>query len=1141
MNKQQIAFDFFEELLVIYQHKRLNPEEKYELLADLLGRICKDKTQKVNLQFSNLFSRIVFLSHQYNLSAKQQWELHHLRKTSYLVSTQKYPIKKRGLSNAFKSLGDIISAFYQISPPRALQKLNGDTDSHPSPIFPRKENTISKLRVQLIKKVKEEDILICKAEDNKEKEPIRVKYNQTFRNGSPGNQEFNASIDGIREGAQLNLIDVTIDSEGYFIPTLFVLEPDYLLDISAIAECYQGKGINPSLHLKRKFDINPKTPSILLGNLANFFLDELIHEDTDKPLHFNDLFPQAFQLYPMEFTTMEELIPLDAFKEFQQSAFSHFRNIRRVLNEDFQKGDHQIHKKDCALEPSFYSERYGLQGRLDILHQPQDPKNALGIIELKSSRSAPTNGTWKNHMAQGLLYRLLLQEVFPEQVEKTNPTIFYSSPNHQNLRFTPALLQEEKELINLRNLIIITEQKLAYAQSFREILEPLKALNSKNFEKEPEFIKENVREFEDAFYRAPKIEQKFFLTFVNFIAREHLLAKIGDSQYETDHGLAGLWQKSFKEKQEGFQILFDLKIEENAIDKEKPYILFSRTNPNNQFVNFREGDIGVLYPRDTMDDHVLKNQAIKCSIASISKDQVKVGFRYKQRNKKYFKQFSHWAIEHDFMDTGFYSMYRSLFSFLQAKDQKKKDKILGKTPPISPIPKTFQGLSPEQNRIIGKALTAPDYFLLCGPPGTGKTSIMLKTLVKELHQKPGQNILLLAYTNRAVDEICEAVDGAIEASIDPKRKFIRIGSELSTASQFRHTLLNKVAEEASSRKELKEYLQSHRIFIGTLASLSGKSELFQLKKFQVGIVDEASQILEPQVIGLLNQLDKFILIGDHKQLPAIALQNPEHSTVNDPDLNQIGLINRSFSYFERMFRLCQRHNWHWAYDMLTHQGRMHRELATFANHAFYGGKLQLIPAPWQEAKLHIENVNKQIRLEEVMASRRLVFIPSDNHSEDKSPKVNSFEARLTAQLVAAIIQLKERNQNSNSSSFSPAKSIGIITPFRNQAAHIRMELEKHKIKEHDQIVVDTVERYQGSQRDIIIISFCINQPHQLRSLTSEVWDEADQTIIDRKLNVSITRARQQMVFLGNEGILSRNPIYSKLIDWVRSNGGYIKV
>jgi superfamily I DNA and/or RNA helicase len=111
------------------------------------------------------------------------------------------------------------------------------------------------------------------------------------------------------------------------------------------------------------------------------------------------------------------------------------------------------------------------------------------------------------------------------------------------------------------------------------------------------------------------------------------------------------------------------------------------------------------------------------------------------------------------------------------------------------------------------------------------------------------------------------------------------------------------------------------------------------------------------------------------------------------------------------------------------------------------------------------------------------------------------------------------------------QSIGIITPFRNQIALIRKQLQETDIPELSEITVDTVERYQGSQRDVIIYSFCIKTETQLDHLPN--WLEENGNLIDRKLNVALTRARKQLHVTGNEKLLLKNPVYKKLIEHIK--------
>ena len=113
--------------------------------------------------------------------------------------------------------------------------------------------------------------------------------------------------------------------------------------------------------------------------------------------------------------------------------------------------------------------------------------------------------------------------------------------------------------------------------------------------------------------------------------------------------------------------------------------------------------------------------------------------------------------------------------------------------------------------------------------------------------------------------------------------------------------------------------------------------------------------------------------------------------------------------------------------------------------------------------------------------------------------------------------------------------MGVIIPYRNQIAMIRRELAKLGIAELDNITIDTVERYQGSQRDVIIYSFTIAHRYQLDFLTANCFEENGK-IIDRKLNVALTRARKQMIITGHIPTLCFNRTFKALIEHVRENG-----
>ena len=128
-----------------------------------------------------------------------------------------------------------------------------------------------------------------------------------------------------------------------------------------------------------------------------------------------------------------------------------------------------------------------------------------------------------------------------------------------------------------------------------------------------------------------------------------------------------------------------------------------------------------------------------------------------------------------------------------------------------------------------------------------------------------------------------------------------------------------------------------------------------------------------------------------------------------------------------------------------------------------------------------------------------------------------------ANIVEALIQLNERS----GAPLSLPKQLGIIVPFRNQISMVRASLRTRGVPDVDNITIDTVECFQGSQRDYIIFTTTISRPYQLDILS--VCQHVGETEVDRKLNVAITRARKQFFLVGNRDLLSRNALYADLI------------
>ena len=296
-------------------------------------------------------------------------------------------------------------------------------------------------------------------------------------------------------------------------------------------------------------------------------------------------------------------------------------------------------------------------------------------------------------------------------------------------------------------------------------------------------------------------------------------------------------------------------------------------------------------------------------------------------------------------------------------------------------------------------------------------------------------------------------------------------------------------------------------------------DVLKFKHFDTLIIDEASQIVESQIVGILKHFNKWILIGDENQLPAVVVQSINDSKCDNSQLNLISLKNFRESLFYRLKKNAKEKHWDDCYGILKFQYRMHQDVAEFPKLHFYNNQLEIVNES-QKGPLALIPDNGDASMHQVFARARVVFIPT---RIDKKSKINDEEADLTAELIKYLATIKGAN-------FDPEKTIGVITPFRAQIANIRDRVDR----KYRDVTIDTVERYQGSEREYIILSLAIKSITQFAAVQS-LNDEG----VDRKLNVALTRAKEQIIILGSEEVLQKNDIFNNLIEFIKAHGGYI--
>ena len=1103
---EEIA-EYYEELYNLCAVEQEQPlARRYRQLREALERVMRQQMMGTGLQATDLAARINYVATQFALDGREQNQLHTFRLTSNdILNHRKEPSEQEFLRDLRAVAYAYRKIFHEDIPPK-LYTLLPKQETTPA-VKREKETRIRRIRVCF--DYADESYLYVRPIDVLEEEPVKVNYNK------PGvNEEFKDTVEELWRYAQLNLLDVTVDDNGVYTPSFIVLEPDYLLDISSLAECYKDYGSHPANYfLSRLVPIENARP-LLLGNIANLFLDEWIYAGEKEP-DYTECMKKAFRQYPIELAACEELRNPQKEKEFAQDCRMHFEHIRETVQKTFLQPGYNLDKNDAVLEPSYICEALGIQGRLDYMQ-----RDMSSFIEMKSGKADEyaMQGRLEpkeNNRVQMLLYMAVLEYSMGQERRSMHPYLLYT--RYPLLYPARASWAQVRRIINLRNCIVASEYGVqlhnhpSFTQRLLAQINP-SVLNQKGLQGRfwEQYLKPSISRFGERMELLTPLERTYFYTLYNFITKELYTSKSGDVNCESRTGASALWLSTLDEKRDAGEILYDLTIVENhASQAHKAFIILSIPQYEETFLpNFRNGDVVVLYERNNGMDNVTNKMVFKGNIESITDNELRIRLRAAQQNPLVFPENSRYAVEHDTMDTTFRSMYLGLSSFMDANPE-RRELLLGQRPPRFDMAyeDRITRTTDDFERVALKAEAACDYFLLVGPPGTGKTSRALRRMVEHFYACPSTQVLLLAYTNRAVDEICRSL-----SAILPQVDYIRVGSELSCDARFRKHLLENVLAECNNRREVNIRMADCRIYVGTVASIASKPELFKLKHFDVAIVDEATQILEPQLLGILcarfkdgrNGIGKFILIGDHKQLPAVVLQSNEQSEVHDEGLRRIGLYNLKDSLFERLYRFHLQEEHCRAVDMLCRQGRMHPGVASFPNREFYAGKLEALGLPHQ-----LENVDAPVRV-----------IPSERDTESVSGKTNRNEARIVAQLAADVYHLYKET-------FEVNRTLGVITPYRSQIALIRKEIQALGISALNEISVDTVERYQGSERDVIIYSFCVNYLYQLKflpNLTEEngVW-------IDRKLNVALTRARRQLYITGVPDILSHNLIYRRLI------------
>lgn len=406
-------------------------------------------------------------------------------------------------------------------------------------------------------------------------------------------------------------------------------------------------------------------------------------------------------------------------------------------------------------------------------------------------------------------------------------------------------------------------------------------------------------------------------------------------------------------------------------------------------------------------------------------------------------------------------------------------------------------LNDDQRRAIFKILSARDYALVLGMPGTGKTSTIVHA-VKALITR-GASILLTSYTNSAVDNILLKLK---QQGID----FVRLGRENAIHPDLKDHVIEGLG--LSTVQELE--LRMSEVHVVAATCLGVTHPLLTNRKFDVCIVDEAGQITLPVCLGPLRFADSFVLVGDHYQLPPL---------VRNAEAREKGLAVSLFR------RLSEAHPQ--AIAVLQCQYRMCAGIMRLCNALIYGDRLRCGSPEVANAQLEfMDNVTHRgpFWLQKAIdAANSVVFLNTDmliaHEVRTGSSLQNTTEASIVIMVIKRLLEVGV-----------DAKDIGVISPYNYQVQHIRRLLGPDGLAA---LEVHTIDRFQGRDKDCVLVSF----------VKSTCRGKSSSTLLAdwHRINVAITRAKKKLILIGSQRTLSATPVLKFLINQVDQGGGLTNI
>ncbi len=496
-----------------------------------------------------------------------------------------------------------------------------------------------------------------------------------------------------------------------------------------------------------------------------------------------------------------------------------------------------------------------------------------------------------------------------------------------------------------------------------------------------------------------------------------------------------------------------------------------------------------------------------------------------------------------FDETSYKTMFHALDDAINAKNNRLadlKDIFAGQLKPekrtFTPI--AFPWLNKTQEQAVNEVLWAKDVEVVHGPPGTGKTTTLVEAIYETLHRET--QVLVCAQSNMAVDWISEKlVDHGVPVlrignpsrvndkmlSFTYERKFEshpdypELWSIRKTIRQIKENrkrgdnVHQKIARLRDRASEIEMAINAQlfdeaRVVACTLVGSANK--LLVRHKFSTLFIDEAAQALEPACWIAIRRASRVILAGDHQQLPP---------TIKCYEAMKQGLGK---TLMERIVE-----NQPDAVTLLKVQYRMNDDIMKFSSDWFYHGAVESDESVKHRSVLDFEHsiqwidgneILQQVN-EDLKKTERLEIDFTEQFIGENHGRINKAEAELVLSTLKNYIDKigKERF-------LAERLDVGIISPYKVQTQYLRQQIRKREeFRPFRQVIsVNTVDGFQGQERDIILISLVRSNDNGQIGFLSDL----------RRMNVAMTRARMKLIIFGDKATLQHHAFYRKLIQYV---------